>query len=129
MDNTVQAEAVLKMQEYIEAHVFDTVTPGKLSRISGYSPWYASRLFLNFLNLTPAGFDVITLPKADYLMFKGEPFKEENYESAIAEIWEAEKKYDPSIAGFSWDETNPWIQLEPRGERGYIELLPVKRIK
>lgn len=292
MDNTVQAEAVLKMQEYIEAHVFDTVTPGKLSRISGYSPWYASRLFLNFLNLTPAdymrrlrlsksalrlrdekvkvidiaydagfesvegfqrafhkefgcnpheyarspvpiylftpfklsiknpdkentmektktvfvqavekperkviikrgvkakdyfvyceevgcevwgllqsikslsgepvcmrlpkkyikdgtseyvqgaevpldydgvvpaGFDVITLPKAEYLMFKGEPFEEENYESAIGEIWEAEKKYDPSIAGFSWDDTNPWIQLEPRGERGYLELLPVRR--
>ena len=56
MDNTIQAEAVLKMQEYIEAHVFDTVTPGKLSRISGYSPWYASRLFLNFLNITPVDY-------------------------------------------------------------------------
>lgn len=73
------------------------------------------------------GFYVITLAKSQYLMFKGEPFEEENYEAAIAEIWEAEKKYDPSIAGFSWDDTNPRIQLEPRGEHGYLELLPVKR--
>lgn len=27
----------------------------------------------------PEGFDVITLPEADYLMFKGEPFEEEDY--------------------------------------------------
>lgn len=293
MDNKVQALAVQKMQEYIEAHVFDVVTPGILARITGYSPWYASRLFFHFLNMTPAdymrrlrlsksalrlrdenvtvtdiaydsgfesvegfqrafnkefgcnpreyamnpipiylftpfklniknpdkettmektktifvqavekperkviikrgvkaedyfsyceevgcevwgllqsiksltgepvcmwlpkkfikdgtseyvqgaevpvdyngavpaGFDVITLPKSQYLMFKGEPFEEENYEAAIAEIWKAEKKYDPSIAGYSWDDTNPRIQLEPKGERGYIELLPVRKI-
>ncbi len=294
MDSKVQTEAVRKMQEYIEAHVFDCITPGMLARISGYSPWYASRLFFQFLNMTPAdyirrlrlsksalrlrdenvkiidiaydtgfesadgyqraflkefgtnphdyaqnpvpiylftpfkistaepdkettmekiktvfvqvieksarkviikrgihandyfsyceeagcdvwgllqsikslagepvcmrlpkkyikqgtseyvqgaevaldykgvvpeGFDVIELPKTEYLMFKGEPFKEENYEKAISEIWEAEKKYDPSIAGYEWDESNPRIQLEPRGGRGYIELLPVRKIK
>ena len=26
-----------------------------------------------------------------------------------------------------WDDTNPRIQLEPRGERGYIELVPVTK--
>ena len=76
----------------------------------------------------PVGFDVITLPKCKYLMFKGEPFEEENFEDAIREVWEAIEKYDPSLVGYAWDTANPRIQLEPIGARGYIELLPVKEI-
>ena len=78
--------------------------------------------------IIPEGFDVIDLPAAAYLLLRGEPFKEEEYEIAITEIWEAEKKYNPEFIGFKWDETNPRIQLEPIGERGYIELVPVKRV-
>lgn len=78
--------------------------------------------------IIPEGFDVIDLPAAAYLLFRGEPFKEEEYEIAITEIWEAEKRYNPEFIGFKWDETNPRIQLEPIGERGYIELVPVKRV-
>lgn len=74
----------------------------------------------------PDGFDVIDLPKAQYLMFQGEPFKEEEYEQAIWDIWESEKNYDPSIIGYQWDSANPRIQLEPIGARGYIELLPIR---
>lgn len=74
----------------------------------------------------PEGFDVIDLPAAKYLMFQGEPFAEEDYETAIEEIWEAEKKYDPHVYGLQWDKENPRIQLEPIGTRGYIELLAVK---
>ena len=76
----------------------------------------------------PDGFDVIELPKCKYLMFQGEPFEEENFEEAISDIWGAIEKYDPSIIGYDWDKTNPRIQLEPIGTRGYIELLPVKSI-
>jgi AraC-like DNA-binding protein len=76
----------------------------------------------------PEGFDVIELPKCKYLMFQGEPFEEENFEDAIKEIWGAIEKYDPSIIGYSWDEANPRIQLEPIGTRGYIELVAVKGI-
>jgi len=75
----------------------------------------------------PEGFEVIDLPAATYLLFRGEPFAEENYVSAITEIWDAEKKYDPEFIGYTWDDKNPRIQLEPRGERGYIELVPVKK--
>ena len=57
----------------------------------------------------------------------GEPFAEEQYEAAIGEIWDAEKKYNPEFIGYAWDNSNPRIQLEPRGERGYIELVPVKK--
>ncbi|MGN0448059.1 MAG: helix-turn-helix domain-containing protein [Acutalibacteraceae bacterium] len=74
----------------------------------------------------PDGFDIIELPAAKYLMFQGEPFMEEEYEQAITDIWESEKKYDPSVIGYQWDSTNPKIQLEPIGTRGYIELLPIK---
>lgn len=76
----------------------------------------------------PEGFDIISLPRSEYLMFMGEPFEEEDYEAAINEIWEAERKYVPSAAGFEWDESYPRIQLEPVGSRGYIEFMPVKRI-
>ena len=31
--------------------------------------------------------------------------------------------------GYEWDESNPRIQLEPIGERGYIELVPVKKLR
>ncbi|MDD4370476.1 MAG: AraC family transcriptional regulator [Anaerostipes sp.] len=77
----------------------------------------------------PNGFDVIKLPAGRYLMFQGEPFAEEDYEEAIEEIWKAEKKYDPTLLGYAWDMDNPRIQLEPRGERGYIELLPVVAVE
>lgn len=74
----------------------------------------------------PEGFEVIHLPAAKYLMFQSEPFEEENYCQAIEEVWEAMKKYDPSVIGHQWDESNPRIQLEPIGTRGYIELAAIK---
>lgn len=74
----------------------------------------------------PEGFDVIELPAAKYVMFKGEPFAEEDYGQAIEEVQTAIAKYDPAVIGSQWDQTNPRIQLEPIGSRGYIELLPIK---
>lgn len=74
----------------------------------------------------PEGFDVIELPAAKYLMFQSEPFEEENYCQAIEEVWDAMKKYDPSVIGCQWDESNPRIQLEPIGTGGYIELAAIK---
>lgn len=75
----------------------------------------------------PQGFDVISLPEAEYLMFQGEPFKEEDYCEAITGLQHAIKRYNPVVIGYEWDDSNPRIQLEPRGERGYIELRAVKR--
>lgn len=81
---------------------------------------------VNYDGIVPEGFDVITLPAAKYLMFKGEPFAEEDYCQAIEEVQKAIKKYNPSIINAQWDNANPRIQLEPIGTRGYIELLPIK---
>ena len=76
----------------------------------------------------PEGFDIIELPKCKYMMFQGEPFEEENFGEAIEAVWEAIKKYNPEVIGYTWDEENPRIQLEPIGTRGYIELVAVKSI-
>ena len=75
----------------------------------------------------PEGFDVITLPEAEYLVFQGEPFREEDYCDAILAVQNSMQQYDPSIIGYEWDDENTRNQMEPRGERGYIELRAVKK--
>lgn len=96
------------------------VKPGTSKYVQGVE------VSLDYSGIIPEGFEVIELPKTKYLMFRGEPFEEEDFEAAIREVWNAEEKYDPSVVGLKWDESNPCIQLEPRGERGYIELVAVK---
>lgn len=81
---------------------------------------------VDYDGMIPDGFDVIELPAAKYLMFQGEPFEEEYYCQAIEQVWEAIKKYDPAAIGYIWDKSNPRIQLEPIGSRGYMELLAIK---
>lgn len=78
-----------------------------------------------YSGVVPEGFDVITLPAAEYLAFQGEPFREEDYGEAILAVEAAMDRYDPTVIGYRWDDENPRIQLEPRGERGYIELRAV----
>lgn len=75
----------------------------------------------------PDGFDIISLPEAEYLMFQGEPFREEDYCEAITAVQQSMNNYDPSVIGYKWDKENPRIQLEPIGERGYIELMAVRK--
>lgn len=81
----------------------------------------------DYLGAVPEGFDTIRLPEADYLLFQGEPFREEDYCQAIQAVQQAMDRYDPTVIGYQWDEDNPRIQLEPRGERGYMELRAVKK--
>ena len=83
---------------------------------------------LDYDGQIPEGFDIIEFPKCKYMMFQGEPFAEEEFEEAIGQVWEAIKKYNPKSMGYTWDDSNPRIQLEPIGTRGYIELYPVKSI-
>ena len=81
----------------------------------------------DFDGIIPEGFDVITLEEGDYLMFQGEPFAEEDYCDAIFAVQTAMNRYIPSVIGYCWDDSNPRIQLEPRGERGYIEMRAVRK--
>lgn len=82
---------------------------------------------LDYDGKIPDGFDVITLPEAEYLVVQGEPFREEDYAQTILSVQYSLEHYDPTIIGYEWDNTSPRIQLEPRGERGYIELKAIKR--
>ena len=82
----------------------------------------------DYSDVIPQGFDTIHLPEAEYLMFQGQPFREEDYCAAIRAVQTAMDGYDPSVIGYRWDDENPRIQLEPRGRRGYIELRAVRRI-
>lgn len=82
----------------------------------------------DFDGTVPEGFEVIDLPAGRFLMFRGEPFEEEQYVQAIQQVWQAEEKFDLTSAGYMRDDSNPRIQLEPIGTRGYIELVPVKKI-
>lgn len=82
---------------------------------------------IDYDGIIPEGFDSIVLPEAEYMMFCGEPFEEENYCEAIEAVQSAIAKYDPSLVGYLWDNDNPAIQLEPKGSRGYIELKAVKK--
>lgn len=81
----------------------------------------------DYNGIVPEGFDVIDLPEAEYLQFQGEPYEEERYGEAIGMVNSAMEKYDPGVIGYQWDESNPRIQLEPKGERGYIELKAIVR--
>ncbi|MBU5626201.1 AraC family transcriptional regulator [Oscillibacter sp. MSJ-2] len=80
----------------------------------------------DYSGAVPEGFDLISLPAGRYLMFRGEPFAEEDYCGAIEEVQTAVKRYDPALIGCVWDDRSPRIQLEPIGTRGYIELWPVR---
>ena len=81
----------------------------------------------DYSGAVPEGFEVIDLPECDYLMFQGEPFEEEDYCEAIMAVQQSMERYQPSAIGMKWNNDEPKIQLEPIGERGYIELKAVCR--
>ncbi len=100
--------------------------PGEYANTSTYVQGVEASM--DYDGIVPDGFDVIELPHTIYLVFQGEPFKEEEYCEAIVAVQHAMGKYDPTVIGYEWDDGNPCIQLEPRGERGYIELRAVKKL-
>lgn len=51
-----QIEAVQRMQDYIAAHLTENITLAALAEVSYFSPWYAYKLFLHHVGLTPADY-------------------------------------------------------------------------
>lgn len=166
MDERIKA--VQRMQDYIEEHLEETITLGKLAEVSLYSPWYSYRLFHQYLNTTPAdyirrlrlsksalklrdeqvkitdvafefGFNSVDgYQRAFFREFNSNPkeyaanpipiylftpygirYSVEREEKTMEQVW--------SAMGYAPDDSNPRIQLEPIGARGYVELLPVKK--
>jgi AraC-like DNA-binding protein len=83
----------------------------------------------NFAGPVPEGFEMIVLLACKMMVFQGPPFDDEKFETAIGQLWELMKSYDPKLYGFDWaDEDGPRFQLAPMGYRGYIEARPVRAL-
>lgn len=84
---------------------------------------------LDFEGAIPEGFEVIDLNPCKMMIFQGQPFKDEDFSEAIADLWKVIDNYDPTLYGFEFaaDEA-PRFQMEPQGYRGYIEGRPVKKL-
>lgn len=99
--------------------------PKKYQKINTSVYVQGTEVAMDYAGKIPKSFDLINLPAAKYLMFQSEPFREEECGDAIMEVRNAIQKYDPKTIGYSWDKNNPRIQLEPKGSRGYIEMMPI----
>ena len=78
----------------------------------------------------PEGFEIIDLEPCKMMVFRGEPYNDDDFDEAIAGMWEAMDKFDPAFCGFEWaDADAPRFQLMPVGQRGYIEARPVRELK
>lgn len=76
----------------------------------------------------PEGFELIELEPCMMMVFQGEPYDNENFEQAIADIRDAIDKFNPEVYGYKWaDDRAPRFQLTPLGYRGYIEARPIKK--
>lgn len=53
MPNLEQADAVTRMQEYIDAHLDEDITLVALAREAGYSPWHSAKMFKEYTGNTP----------------------------------------------------------------------------
>ena len=42
------------MQDYISEHISEDITIADLAEASSFSPWYARKLFIKYLDMTPA---------------------------------------------------------------------------
>lgn len=74
----------------------------------------------------PAGFDVIDLPACKMMFFQGPPTDGEPRRDPVRDAMDA---YDVKFYGCEWaDEDGPRFQLPPRGDRGYIEARPVRKL-
>ncbi len=99
------------------------IKPGTSQYVQGVE------LPLQYSNLVPEGYELITLPPSTMMVFQGEPYDDDNFCEEIEIVYEHIESFNPQLYGYEWDpEAAPRFQLEPRGYRGYIEARPVKKI-
>ena len=83
----------------------------------------------DYHNEIPEGFDLIDLPACLMMIFQGQPYDDDFFETAILGMKDAMKDFDPTLYGYEYDDSRaPQFQLEPRGERGYIEGRPIRKL-
>ena len=80
----------------------------------------------------PEGIESVVLPAGSYLVFQSQPYEddEKKFLEVIQSVKEGIRTYDPGLYGYEWAEDElPRYQLSPVGERGYIEAVPVRKLK
>lgn len=78
----------------------------------------------------PEGFDVIDLEPGTMMVFQGEPYDDENFQTAVGACMDRIATFNPEVYGYGYaPELAPRMQLAPQGWRGYIEMLPVESIR
>jgi AraC-type DNA-binding domain-containing proteins len=83
----------------------------------------------DFSGEIPEEFEVMELPACQMMVFQGEPYDDEAFEEAVGMCMEQIKRFNPEVYGYEWaPELAPRMQLAPEGWRGYIEMLPVRRL-
>ena len=98
------------------------IKPGTSKYVQGVE------LPLDYAGAVPEQYELIDLPPCKLMVFQGPPYEDDNFMEEIGSVWEAMKRYDPSVYGFAWaDDDGPRIQLAPMGYRGYIEARPVRK--
>ena len=84
---------------------------------------------LDYSKPVPDGFELTEFPSCKMMVFQGPPFKDDDFEEAIGDLWKFIDTFDPKLYGFEWAENDaPRFQLCPMGYRGYIEARPVRPI-
>lgn len=102
----------------------DSMVPGGTSRyVQGVE------LPMEYDKQAPEGFELITLPPADFMVFQGEPYDDADFMEEIGRVERHIERFDPKLYGYDWAWNEaPRFQLEPLGARGYIEACPVRKI-
>jgi AraC family transcriptional regulator len=74
----------------------------------------------------------IPLPASTYMLFQSQPYEEDEkrFMEVIQQVQAAMKLFNPGLYGYEWAyEDAPRYQLEPIGQRGYIEAVPIRKVK
>lgn len=83
----------------------------------------------DYAGAIPDGFDVIELAPCKMLIFQGEPYNDDDFETAVGLCMERIQQFKPEVYGYRYvPELAPRMQLKPMGWRGYIEMMPVEAI-
>lgn len=83
----------------------------------------------DYSGAVPEGFDIIDLAPCQLIVFQGEPYKDEDFQAAVSICMERIGSFNPEVYGYQYaPEIAPRMQLAPQGWRGYIEMMPVKRM-
>lgn len=78
----------------------------------------------------PEGFIVIDLVPCKLMIFQGEPYNDDDFETEVSRCIERIATFNPEVYGYRYaPEIAPKMQLSPQGWRGYIEMKPIEEMK